>query len=67
MKSAKVKEARAVLKKKAKIVRVSDGHEIWQRANKDTFALPISHRIVSPGVMRQVHKFVKGIDIRLCK
>lgn len=59
MKPYKVKEARKILfNSKCTSVRISNGHEIFKRKDYNTFALPINHRIVSPGVMRKLFKFV---------
>jgi len=59
MKPAKIKEARKVLaKSKCVVIRMGKSHEIWQREDRNTFALPISGSKVSPGVMRSLIKFV---------
>jgi len=62
MKPCKVKEARKILKQNKCIKdRVTRSHEMWKNnSSNKTFALPISHGNVSPGVLRQMWAFIKG-------
>ena len=62
MKTVKVNEARSHLKKNgAKVVRITNGHEIWEK-EKEIFSLPINHRIISCGVARKLLKFSGSKD-----
>ncbi|AUM17346.1 MULTISPECIES: type II toxin-antitoxin system HicA family toxin [Rhodococcus] len=38
--------------------RTSGSHEIWDGPNGTTVSVPIGHRTVSPGVVRQVNKAI---------
>ncbi|UQB71217.1 type II toxin-antitoxin system HicA family toxin [Rhodococcus ruber] len=38
--------------------RTSGSHEIWDGPNGTTVSVPTGHRIVSPGVVRQVNKAI---------
>lgn len=58
MKAKKRKEVEKMLKDAGCTLKSNGPHMVWEKATGATFALP-HHNEISPGLMRQLTKFLK--------
>ena len=61
MKPLKLNDARKVLIDSNCVCLRQGEHEIWKNNRGIIFSLPSGHRVVSPGVLRKLFKFIERI------